>query len=176
MASLSVFVSLLTLLAICRLTRLVTEDTITKPIRDWVEMKAAPRPSTRPPGRAGDRAAAREAARARHSISAAITAAVTHRETAHEREAPRAWRYLDKLLNCPWCAGFWVSAAVSLAYFRCWLGIWPHDAVTWFSYLVAVFASSWLTAILADWLDAEPPPKVIQLTPSHMDVTHRQAP
>lgn len=161
MAWLSVFISALTLLAICRVTRLITEDTITKPIRDWVEMKAAPRASTRPVGRSAGNPAGRPAGQ---------------EVFATARPAPRAWRYLDKLLNCPWCSGFWVSALIGLAYFKCWLGVWPHDAVTIFSYAVAVLASSWVSAILADWLDAEPPPKVIQLAPAHLDVTHRQAP
>lgn len=146
-AWLSVFVSVVNLLAICRITRLITEDTITQPFRDAVARKAAPPAMhARPAGRAAGRPA-------------------------------RVWRYLDKLLNCPWCAGFWVSAALVLAFFRCWLGVWPtHDTVTAYCYVIAVFSSSWVSALLADWLDSPPPPKVIQLAPAHLDVTTRQAP
>lgn len=145
-AWLSVFISAVSVLAICRITRLVTEDTITKPIRDWVEHKATPNPAALPPGRA-----------------------------AH-RPPSRLWHYADKLLSCPWCSGFWISAAVTLAYFRCWLGIWPHTLTTAFLYAVAVLASSWASAVLADWLDSPPPPQVIQLAPAHLDITTRQAP
>jgi hypothetical protein len=145
-AWLSVLISVLTLLATCRVTRLITEDTITKPARDWIHMKAQPR-HARPPGRAGGRAAR-------------VQARLYGEDPNAPRPAPRAWRYLSKLVTCPWCSGFWVSAALTLAYYRCWLGVWPTASLaTGFSYLVAVFAMSWVTAIAADWLDSPPPPK-----------------
>ncbi|MFE2934853.1 DUF1360 domain-containing protein [Streptomyces sp. NPDC059278] len=145
--SVSAFVAFLSVLAICRITRFVTEDTLTKPIRDWVEHKAAQAPlSARPPGRAGG------------------------------KPGGRFWHYADKLLNCPWCSGFWISAAVTLAYFRCWLGAWPDTPHTLFAYAVAAPAASWVSAILSDWLDSPPPVKVVQLAPAHLDITNRQVP
>jgi hypothetical protein len=134
-AWLSVLISALTLLATCRITRLITEDTITKPARDWITRRAQPRPPARPGGRADPYGGA-------------------------ERPAPRAWRYAAKLVVCPWCSGFWVSAATTLAYFRCWLGVWPTATLALgFAYTVAVFAQSWASAIAADWLDSPPPPQ-----------------
>lgn len=145
MAWLSVFVSVLTLLAVCRITRLITEDTITKPFRDWVARKAYPRPPA-------------------HGSSVS-------------RPAPRAWRWADKLLACPWCSGFWISLVVVGGYFRCWLGQWPWaDLPHAFGYAVAVLACSYASALIADWLDSPPPPKVITLTPSPLDVNLRQNP
>lgn len=140
MAWLSVylFIALLTLLATCRITRLITEDTLTKPIRDHVAARATPRPG---------------------------------------RRVPRAWRWADKLLTCAWCSGFWVSVATVGGYFACWLGEWPWTG--WdhaFAYAVAVFACSWASALLADWLDAPPPPRVVTLTAAPLDVTVRQGP
>lgn len=140
---LSVFIAALTLFAACRVTRFVTEDTLTQPIRDWIHMKAQPR-HAHPAGRAGGR-------------------------------APRFWRYLSKLVTCPWCAGFWISLALTLAYFRCWLGHWPNTPASAFAFLVAVFALAWVSAILADWLDAPPPPTQ-QVHSGHVSVYLTQPP
>lgn len=137
MAWLSVFVSVLTLLATCRITRLITEDTITKPIRDHVAARAAPRPG---------------------------------------RRGPRTWRWADKLLTCGWCSGFWVSAVTVGGYFRCWLGEWPWaDLTHGFAYLAAVLACAYASALIADWLDAPPPPRVVTLIAAPLDVTIRQS-
>jgi hypothetical protein len=161
-AWLSVLISLLTLLATARITRLITEDTITQPLRDWIDMKAQPR-HARPPGRAGGRAPRQ-----------------IYGETPDGpgplRPAPRFWRYAAKLVTCPWCSGFWVSAALTLAYYRCWLGLWPtHSLATGFTYTVAVFAMSWVTAIAADWLDSPPPPTQ-QVHSGHVAIQLTQPP
>lgn len=110
MAWLSLLLSAITVLAVCRLTRLVTTDALAQPLRDWAFTRTAPRPDGRP--------------------------------------AVRGWRYLAKLLTCDWCAGFWISAAAVLAFFRMWLGAWPHDAPTFYAYGAATFATSYLCGAL----------------------------
>ncbi len=160
---LSVIISVLTLLTVCRLTRLVTEDSITAPLRDWVAHKAShPTLHIHPPARPGGHPGGQQDA--------------PHPGGPAPTPPSRLWRWTDKLINCPWCIGFWISAVVNLAYFKCWLGLWPTDTVTAFSYAVSVFATSWLTAILAEWLDSPPPPRVITLTPAQLDVVTRPAP
>jgi hypothetical protein len=89
------------------------------------------------------------------------------------RAAGHVWAWADKLLNCPWCAGFWISAAATLAYQRMWLGYWPQAPAAWFLLAAGTFATSWASAILADWLDSPPPPRVITLTPVQVDLTTR---
>lgn len=149
MAWLSVFIAFLTLLATARITRIVTEDTITKPIRDRIHKKARPvtaqpddqpvtaQPAARPPGRPAGR---------------------PDSDNEEPRPAPRVWRYLSKLVICPWCSGFWISLALTLAYFRMWLGVWPTvNLATGFAFAVSVFGLSWVSALAADWLDSPPP-------------------
>lgn len=132
-------VSLLTLLAICRITRLVTEDTITRPARDWIARRATA-----------------------HEVSPGRPAA---------RSGGRAWAWADKLVNCPWCAGFWISGAATLAYFRLWLGHWPHTAPLAFTFAVAWLASAYASALISDWLDSPPPAQPITITqPVPVDV------
>ena len=165
MVWLSVFISFLTLLATCRVTRLVTEDTISKPFRDWLHMKAQPR-HARPPGRAGGRAAGKRMYGYQPPDPDAPQPL---------RPAPRLWRYASKLVTCPWCAGFWVSLALTTAYFRLWLGLWPSTAPHAFAFFVSVFALSWVSALLADWLDAPAPPKE-QVHSGHVHVNVTQSP
>ena len=74
--------------AAARLTRLVTRDTITQPLRDWVLFNRAQRQ-----------------ARLRNEPIPAPT-----RPTA-----ARARSWLHSLLTCDWCAGLWISAAVVTA-------------------------------------------------------------
>lgn len=60
------------------------------------------------------------------------------------REGP-VWQWLANMLECPWCAGFWLSGAASLA----WL--LSFDLSVW--YLVLLWpAVSALVGIL-DWFD-----------------------
>lgn len=103
-------VFLLALGTALRLTRLVTHDTITEPIRDFFA-----------------------------------------------RSESRGARFVTKLLQCPWCAGFWISLATSIAA----LDVAPIDLPTWFvlpaltlttSYLVGAVSTAMFT--LEIW---EPP-------------------
>lgn len=136
------FVALLTLLAVCRITRLIVEDSITQPLRQHIYLNANP-----PPG--------------------------------HAPRGLRLWRLIETLTSCVWCAGFWVSVIATLGYFRCWGGVWPWESLelVW-AYAAAVLACSWASALLAEWLDAPPPPRAVTLThlPAHVDVTTRQDP
>lgn len=67
-------------LAAYRLTRLVTEDTITKPLRDEIVDRGSTVPGFAGTGQPG-----------------------------------RGWRYAAKLVECPWCAGFWIACGVTIA-------------------------------------------------------------
>jgi hypothetical protein len=142
----TILLALLTLGATARITRLVTDDTFTQPLRDLINAKAA------------DRWYAAD-----ESQPDTLT---------HHVPAPLAWRWLNKLVTCPWCAGFWISALTALGYLRCWLGVWPwHNAATAFTYPAAVFALSWLVGLAHDWLDSPPPVKQVQLTPVTVTLT-----
>lgn len=57
----------------------------------------------------------------------------------------RGWQFLADLIECPWCLGFWISGAASLA----WL--LAFDLSAW--YLVLLWpAVSCLVGVL-DWFD-----------------------
>ncbi|MFC4328336.1 DUF1360 domain-containing protein [Streptomyces andamanensis] len=135
---LSVFISALTVLAHARVTRIVTEDTITQPIRNWIDMKAQPRhkrPAARPAGRPGA-------------------------SSNDPQPAPRPWRYLSKLVSCPWCSGFWIALILAAAYYRFWLHVWPWQTSTLaFAFVVSWLSLAWVSSVLTDWLDSPPPPK-----------------
>lgn len=134
---------LLTLAAIARVTRLFNEDSITQPLRDYLDGKAADRwyaaDETRPT------------------------------ELTHATTAPLLWRWAAKLVRCPWCLGFWVSVVIIGGYFRLVLESWPWETGTVaFSYGVTVLACSQLVGYAAEWLDAPPPIQQVQLLPTHV--------
>lgn len=95
----------LTALAAYRLTRLVTTDTIVTPWREQVFNRWPP---------TFDRSRLRWTSEQRHVFRAA------------DDSVPVA--HWAKLLDCPWCAGFWITGAAVLAT-RCprpllsWLGL-----------------------------------------------------
>lgn len=134
---------LLTLAAIARVTRLFNEDSITQPLRTYLDAKAADR---------------------------WYAADESHPDQlTHALRAPAAWRWTAKLIHCPWCLGFWVSALVIGGYFHCVLQSWPWETGTVaFSYAVAVLASSQVTGLAAEWLDSPPPIQQVQLLPTHV--------
>jgi hypothetical protein len=145
----TILTGLLTLGAIARITRLFNEDTITAPLRTWLDKKAED-----------------------HWYAADES---KPDQLTHATRAPRHWRYAAKLIHCPWCLGFWVSALVLLGYFTLWLDTWPTASPTAaFTYLAATFAASQATGLAAEWLDSPPPMKQVQLMPTH--VTVRQDP
>lgn len=140
-----VVTGLLTLAAIARVTRLFNEDSITQPLRDYLENKAA------------DRWYAADESQPQN---------LTHATTA-----PLAWRWAAKLIRCPWCLGFWVSAAVMLGWFHFVLESWPWETGTVaFSYALTVLAASQLVGLSAEWLDSPPPIQQVQLLPTHLTV------
>lgn len=145
MAWQTVIIALLTLGAIARITRLLTDDTLTQPLRDYLDTQAADR---------------------WYAADESHPTVLTHALTA-----PRRWRYLAKLTHCPWCAGFWVAAALVLGFFRAWWGLWPwHCLPLTFAYLVAVLAASQAVGLAAEWLDSPPPVKQVQMLPAHLTV------
>lgn len=136
---------LLTLGATARVTRLVTDDTLTQPLRDYLDHKAAdrwyPADESRPD------------------------------QLTHATTAPLPWRWAAKLARCTWCAGFWISAALVLLYFGLLLQTWPWtDGAHAFAYATAVLASSQAVGLAHDWLDAPPPIRQVQLLPAHVTV------
>lgn len=136
---------LFTLAAAARVTRLVTEDTLTQPLRDYLERKAA------------DRWYAADESNPDH---------LTHTTTA-----PLPWRWAAKLTQCAWCSGFWISAAFVLGYFTLILDAWPWTTETHaFTYVTAVLASSQVVGLAADWFDSPPPIRHVQLMPAHVTV------
>lgn len=137
--------ALVTLAAIARLTRLVTDDALTAPLRNRLQAKAA------------DRWYAADESKPD--------------QLTHALPAPRAWRYAAKLSRCPWCLGFWISAGVVLAYFSLLLDAWPwHSGALAFAYIAGTFAASQFVGLAADWLDSPPPVQQIQLLPAHVTV------
>lgn len=123
-------------LAAFRLTRLITRDTWppVKAVRDWL-LRRWPSADAEYP--ASD---------------------VTIRDVRDEGTLPTGvpvfnsggrWlavrpHWLGELVTCPWCAGFWVAAAVVAA--QLWLVWWPPVAL--------VFALSAATGLIARHLDA----------------------
>lgn len=141
--------ALLTVAAAARITRLFNEDTITQPLRAYLENKAADRWYAADESQPG--------------------------KLTHALTAPRAWRYLAKLVRCPWCLGFWVSAVLVGAYFLLLLDRCPaSDGAHFFAYLVATFATSQIVGLAADWLDSPPPIRQVQLMPAHVTVRKDQ--
>lgn len=137
--------AVLTWAAAARVTRLFNEDSITQPLRTWLEAKAADRWYT-----------------ADESQPDQLT---------HALPAPLAWRWAAKLIRCPWCLGFWVSLLAALGYFTLLLDVWPwHSGAHAFTFLAATFASSQGIGLAAEWLDSPPPIRQVQLLPSHHTV------
>lgn len=136
---------LLTIAAIARITRLFNDDSLTQPLRTWLDAKAADR---------------------------WYAADETHPDQlTHALPAPRIWRYLAKLVRCPWCLGFWVSAAVVLGFYLLLLDTAPwSDRAYAFTYAVAVLACSHVVGLAAEWLDSPPPVRQVQLLPAHVTV------
>jgi hypothetical protein len=77
-------------------------------------------------------------------ITAPIRDRITGRRQYHsEPSLYREW--LDKLLACPWCLGFYVAVAV----WACW-SVWPH----WTLVVCAPFALSAVVGLVSKNLDA----------------------
>lgn len=69
------------------------------------------------------------------------------REALASREARQPWRSLTQLFDCPWCIGFWISAAVTAVS----LSVSPAPAhlPIWFALPAMSFALSWCVGALA---------------------------
>lgn len=132
-----------TLAAIARVTRLFNEDSLTQPLRTYLENKAADR---------------------WYAADESKPDQLTHATTA-----PLAWRWADKLIHCPWCLGFWVAAALGFLYFWLLLDTWPWaNGVSGFAYAVTTLGASQLIGLSAEWLDSPPPIQQVQLLPTHL--------
>ena len=75
-----------------------------------------------------------------------------------------AW---SEFFTCPWCVGFWVYAAASVAAWAA-LGfpavLWGGAA--WFSVPAAALAGRWIYGMLAKWLDPVQPTTPVTLLPN----------
>lgn len=130
--SLTVFVLLV--FAVARLTRLVTTDNLTHPLRDKL----------------GERALA-----AYRRDQAKISPMYGTDDNADADASPTAApdtvrspgeRGLFALVSCAWCIGFWIALlAYVLVY---WIGDWPSTVGEFGYAAIAVLATSWLVGAL----------------------------
>lgn len=66
----------------------------------------------------------------------------------------KARKFWHDLINCPYCAGFWISA-ITLAVYLTATGTW-HDA-PWILHGVELFAVAGIQALLNRWDDSRSP-------------------
>lgn len=80
--------------------------------------------------------------------AARVTRLFTHDTITDEvRLQATRWQFTDDLLSCPWCIGFWVSAAGVLAFL--W---WRNEPI--FQFAVVVFAISEVIGLIHSFDDA----------------------
>ncbi|MDQ8706206.1 DUF1360 domain-containing protein [Streptomyces sp. LHD-70] len=118
--SLTVFA--LVVLAVARATRLITTDSLTRPLRDKL----------------GERALAAY----RRDEQATDT---SEREPSVPPRAPGE-RGLYALVTCPWCIGFWLSMLAYVLIYA--IGTWPSTLPEWALAIVLVASTSWLVGAL----------------------------
>lgn len=106
-------VFLMTWLAALRLTRLAISDTISKPFRDALASREA-RSAGVPKGQQGP----------------------------GPKCSHRYWSLLSQLFDCPWCIGFWISAAAAAAELH--VANPAPGATLWWSYPALTLSLSWL--------------------------------
>lgn len=115
MTSVSVIVFFVTLLAALRLTRLAIHDVISRPFRDFLESREARSAST---GYSPDEPG------------------------PGPSRGHRSWTMLVQLFDCPWCIGFWISAAAAAVDLDV---ANPIPTVSlWFTFPALTLALSWL--------------------------------
>lgn len=141
MAWLTAINALLTLGATARLTRLVTTDTITRPLRTWLDRKASPKflPRETDPDTGED---------------------VGFKTVP----APAGWKWASELVGCPWCIGLWLSFGMTLA-------LWQLGCYDAYTYVVYALSVSHAVALADAWFDSPPPVRQIRLEPAALDVT-----
>ncbi|MEU6932871.1 DUF1360 domain-containing protein [Streptomyces sp. NPDC046374] len=98
--------------AVLRLSRLVVDDDITKPLRNRLHARV-------------------------------------HKPGGGVR---RISAFVSELVACTWCTSIWVSAGVVA-------GAYLAGDSAWFRLPAAALTLSWLTGIIASWLDSPPPVK-----------------
>ena len=120
----SVFVAVVWVLAVARVTRLVNQDVVFDPVRLWV------------------------ASRVRGAGEAAAAAEVLDRVGAGRvwRRGERRWSTVEYFLSCPWCVGMWVAAVSA------WVPLWhSHNVVA--VYVGVVLAASHVVGVAAELLN-----------------------
>ena len=122
----SVFVAVVWVLAVARLTRLVNQDVVFDPVRLWV------------------------ASRVRGAGDAAAAAEVLDRVGAGRvwRRGERRWLTVEYFLSCPWCVSVWVAGVSA------WVPLWfAGNAVA--VYVGVVLAASYVVGVAAELLNDE---------------------
>lgn len=120
----SVFVAVVWVLAVARVTRLVNQDVVFDPVRLWV------------------------ASRVRGAGDAAAAAEVLDRVGAGRvwRRGERRWLTVEYFLGCPWCVSVWVAGVSA------WIPLWFADnrvAV----YVGVVLAAAYVVGVAAELLN-----------------------
>lgn len=93
---------------------------------------------------------------------------------ARRGAASRRWRWLHLLIECTWCASFWIALAFTSGFYLWHAGSplqWPAD--TWFELAVSWPAASWAVGIAAQWLDAPPPVRQHEMAPLQIELSVR---
>jgi hypothetical protein len=112
------------ILAVFRISRLVIEDTITQPVRDWL--------LGRWPGRHVEYDPGDQVRGGTVSIGGELYAA----------EPTWVGDRIAKLISCYWCTGFWVALALVVAY-----AAWPKPTL-WVAFPFAVAAGAGIVGVL----------------------------
>lgn len=111
-------------LAAFRISRLIIEDTIADPARSWL--------LSRFPGKDVEYDPGDKVTGGTFQLAGKLYASYP----------TRVGDWLAKLISCYWCAGFWVSLIIALAY---WL--WPTQTV-WFALPWAIAAVAGIIGVL----------------------------
>ncbi|MFI6326584.1 DUF1360 domain-containing protein [Nonomuraea sp. NPDC050556] len=125
-----IFAFVLVTLASARLTRLLVADTVTEPLRRAVWRLVG------------------------GEVPPALLEPITHfvARTAYTSVSARRW--LWKLMNCPWCSGFWISLAVWALVYAITGGTVTSTSVPsgqWPLWLItSTLATSYLVGVLAN--------------------------
>lgn len=125
----------LALLSVLRLTRLAIHDTIAQPWRDKLILGYA---------RNTELASGHDQASTVPAPSDIQRLSAQHARSAKRRAATYDW--FSQLFGCPWCIGFWISAAVSAITLAA-AGV-PLGIPAWYAYPAYTLALSYLTGVV----------------------------
>lgn len=131
-------VFLVSLGAALRLTRLALADLISQPFRTFLFIRAS----------RGASLAAQLERDANHTDTQPTEAKLLLVDAAWASRGASVWTKLVQLFDCPWCIGFWFSAATTYAALDFSGNVHPSMRHWWFLYLGLTAATSWLVGLL----------------------------